>query len=305
MTLEQLRIFVAVAQTLNMRAASEVLHLTQPAVSAAIAALELRYDTRLFDRVGRGLELNAAGRAFLPEARAVLARAEEARRALDDLTGLLRGAVRIAASQTVATYWLPVRMARFAAQHPGVGLPLVAGNSAQAVQAVLDGDADLAFIESAAEDGQLQVRPIGGDRLGFYVAPAHPLAGASIGAAELRGAEWVLREPGSGTRDHFAASLPALGVTMGELSVRLSMPSNEAALEAAAAGEMIAVVSDLAAECRLAMGKITRLDCTLPARDFSVVTHRSRRLSHAAAAFLELLHLDQAEPGLDSARRPD
>ena len=104
MTLEQLRIFVTVAETLNMTRAAEALHLAQPSVSAAVAALESRHGLRLFDRVGRGLELSAAGRTFLPEARAVLAAAQDAARALDDLAGLRRGTLALAASQTVATY---------------------------------------------------------------------------------------------------------------------------------------------------------------------------------------------------------
>jgi len=102
MTLEQLRIFVAVAERLHMTRAAEALHLTQSAVSAAVAALEARYGVRLFDRVGRGLALNATGAAFLPEARAVLAQAEAAEQALDDLAGLRRGTVRLFASQTIA-----------------------------------------------------------------------------------------------------------------------------------------------------------------------------------------------------------
>ena len=65
MTLEQLRIFVGVAERLSMTRAAEALHLTQPAVSAAVAALEERHATRLFDRVGRGLALSEAGRVFL------------------------------------------------------------------------------------------------------------------------------------------------------------------------------------------------------------------------------------------------
>ena len=107
MTFEQLHAFIIVAETLSMTRAAERLHLTQPAVSAAIAALEERQATRLFDRVGRHLELTAAGKVFLPEARAVIARLEEARRVFDDLAGLARGELRLAASQTVATYWLP------------------------------------------------------------------------------------------------------------------------------------------------------------------------------------------------------
>src|SRR5215469_1291167 len=124
MTLEQLRIFVAVADALSMTRAAERLHLTQPAVSAAIAALEERYATPLFNRVGRRLELTEGGRLFLPEASSVLASASDARRVLNDLNGLARGDVRIASSQTVATYWLPRRMAQFAASAPNIQLHL-------------------------------------------------------------------------------------------------------------------------------------------------------------------------------------
>ncbi|KAJ8137965.1 hypothetical protein OY671_008822, partial [Metschnikowia pulcherrima] len=115
-----LRIFVAVAETSNMRAAAERSHSTQPAVSAAIAASEERHATRSFDRVGRGSESNDAGRAFSPEARAVSAQAADASGVSDDSAGSKRGDSRIAASQTVATYWSPCRMAAFAAAHPGV-----------------------------------------------------------------------------------------------------------------------------------------------------------------------------------------
>ncbi len=205
-----------------MRAASEVLHLTQPAVSAAIVALEMRNGISACSTEGGPRPGAERGRPHLSAGSArVLARAKEARRALDDLTGLVRGEVRIAASQTVATYWLPTRMARFAAQYPGVDLFLFAGNGSQAVQALLIGEADLAFVESAVEEELLEVRRIGGDRPGFYAAPDHPLAGMPIGPAELRGAAWVLREPGSGTRDHLAASLPELGLAMGDLMVRM------------------------------------------------------------------------------------
>ena len=75
MTLEQLRIFIAVAERQHMTRAAEALHLTQSAASAGVAALEARYGARLFDRVGRGLVLSEAGRVFLPEAKAVLAAA--------------------------------------------------------------------------------------------------------------------------------------------------------------------------------------------------------------------------------------
>jgi DNA-binding transcriptional LysR family regulator len=114
MTLEQLRIFIAVAEKQHVTRAAAELNLTQSATSAAIAALEARYGIKLFDRVGRGIVLTQTGRDFLNEAREVVARAEAAAQVLDDLAGLKRGSLTVAASQTVANYcqtvanyWLP------------------------------------------------------------------------------------------------------------------------------------------------------------------------------------------------------
>src|ERR1700675_4674129 len=110
MTVEQLRIFIAVAEKQRVARAATELTLTQSATSAAVAALERRYGIKLFDRVGRGIVLTQIGRDFLNEARAVVARAKAAARILDDLAGLKRGSLTLAASQTVANFWLPPRI---------------------------------------------------------------------------------------------------------------------------------------------------------------------------------------------------
>ena len=139
----------------------------------AVAALEARHGTQLFDRVGRGLALNAAGAAFLPEARAVLAQAEAAEQALDDLAGLKRGAVRLFASQTIAAYWLPPRMAAFARAHPEIQLHLSIGNTHRVVEAVLAGEAELGLIEGAFEASRVEKVRIDADRLVVVAAPGH------------------------------------------------------------------------------------------------------------------------------------
>ena len=101
MTLEQLRIFVAVAEREHVTRAAEALHVTQSAASAAIAALEGRHNVPLFHRVGRRIELTDAGRMFLAEARAVLAKAASAELALGEYGGLKRGNLQLVASQTI------------------------------------------------------------------------------------------------------------------------------------------------------------------------------------------------------------
>jgi len=294
MTLEQLRIFAAAGELLSMTRAAERLHLSQPAVSAAIAALEERYDTRLFDRVGRRLELTEAGRLFLPQTAAVLAQANRARQLLEDLSGLARGEVRIAASQTVASFWLPTRMAKFVTQAPNIQLSLMVGNSAQAAAMVLQGHADLAFVEGDIEEDLLRRAEVGGDRIGLFVSPGHPLAGLSPTRQDLEAAVWVMRDQGSGTRDHLTAGLAQSGVRPDRLRICLELPSNEAALEAVEQTELITAVSELAAACRLRTGAIAQLPWPLPARRFKMLTHRARSTSRAVAAFIATL---QSQPG--------
>src|ERR1700693_4894940 len=103
MTLEQLRIFIAVAEKQHVTRAASELNLTQSATSFAIAALEARYGLKLFDRVGRGIVLTQTGRDFLGEARAVVARAKAAAQVLDDLAGLKRGSFGLAGSPNRCT----------------------------------------------------------------------------------------------------------------------------------------------------------------------------------------------------------
>lgn len=295
MTLEQLRIFVAVAERLHMTRAAKALHLTQSAVSAAVQALETRHGTRLFDRVGRGLALNAAGTAFLPEAKAVLARAEAAERLLDELAGLKRGSVRLFASQTIAAYWLPPRMAAFAQSHPGVELHLSIGNTHRVVEAVLGGEAELGLIEGAEDAPRLERTRIGADRLIVVAAPAHPLAGreAALTAADLKALDWALREPGSGTRSEFEAALPR-GIAAFDLKTALVLPSNEAILTAVAAGGgagggLVTAISELAARPLIEAGRLVRLPLDLPERPFYRLRHRERGASRAAEAFAAAL----------------
>src|ERR1700694_2494412 len=155
MTLEQLRVFVAVAERQHVTRPSGMLNLAHSAVSAAIAALEARHGAKLFDRVGRGVELTEAGALFLVEARAVLARAEAAGRVLSELGNLTRGTLAVQASQTIANYWLPRHLVAFRHKYPGIDIRLTIGNTAQAASAVLKGAAELGFIEGMIEDPML------------------------------------------------------------------------------------------------------------------------------------------------------
>lgn len=289
MTLEQLRIFVCVAERLHMTRAAETLGLTQSAVSAAVAALETRHQVRLFDRIGRGLALTEAGTVFLGEATSVLLRARLAEQALTDLAGLRRGTLVIAASQTIASYWLPGRIARFVERHPGVTVTLIVGNTAEVARVIAQGGADLGFVEGEVEDWALLRRPVGEDQIAVYASPGHPLVGVVIDDEALRAARWALREPGSGTRSRFEAMVAARGLAPGDLRIVLELPSNEAVLSAAADSDLVTAVSRLAAAPFVAAGRLTSLRLTLDVRQFECLVHKERRLSAAARAFVDQL----------------
>ena len=290
MTLEQLRIFVAVAEKQHVTRAASELNLTQSATSAAIAALEARYGIKLFDRIGRGIVLTQTGKDFLVEARAVLARAKDATRLLNDLAGLKRGSLSIAASQTVGNYWLPRRIQAFRAAHPGIELRLTISNTEQAARVVLEGGADLGFVEGEVDESLLTAKKIAGDALILAVGASHPwVARAKVSAKDLPATTWVLRERGSGTRSMFEAALRQNGLKLSDLQIALELPSNEAVRSAVEAGEAATAVSDLVAAPSIAAKTLHRVRFDLPRRSFYILRHKARHISRAEDVLLKSL----------------
>lgn len=282
MTLEQLRIFLAVAEREHVTRAAEALNLTQSAVSAAVRALEARHGIALFHRVGRHIELSEAGRMFRAEAEAVLARARAAELVLSELGGVARGTLAVQASQTVVSYWLPPLLVRFRALHPGVQVQVKAGNTTSVVQALMDGVAELGFVEGEVTEPALVQVPLTADQLIVVVGLEHPWAKQGpIAPERLRETAWIMREEGSGTRAAFEALSPGLEVV-------LELPSNEAVLAAVEAGGGAAVVSERAAGPHLAAGLLARAGVELPPRSFKALRHRERHGSGAARALLDL-----------------
>ena len=289
MTLEQLRVFAAVAEALHVTRAAEQLHMTQSAASASIATLEARYGTKLFNRVGRGIELTHEGALFLPEARAVLQRALAAELVLGELSGHLRGDLRVAASQTVVNEWAPVRIVAFHARYPDVDVRLIPCNTEQAARAVLDGSADIAVVEGTLDPGPFVLQEVPGDRLVLVLPQDHALVGRNqVSATMLRKAVWVMRERGSGTRRQIESALGAWGIAAADLNVAIEMPSNESVLAAVEAGAGISAVSELAAR----RSGLPMIDLDLPHRRYTVLRHSERTPNRAQQALIDLLVAD-------------
>ncbi|MES2027939.1 MAG: LysR substrate-binding domain-containing protein [Pseudomonadota bacterium] len=290
MTLEQLRIFVAVAEHEHMTRAAESLHLTQSATSAAIAALETRYATQLFHRVGRRIELTEIGRAFLIEARAVLARATAATTLLTDMAGMTRGSLALAASQTVGNYFLPPVMARYRQHFPGIDLSLRIGNTEQVAGWVRDGEVDLGIVEGAVDDPALATRPVGDDELVLVVGQSHPWAQQrTIAPALFAETHWVLREAGSGTRAIAQSVLDRSGSAADHIRIAMELPSNEAVCAAVVAGAGASIISRLAAAALISSGALIAIDAELPTRRFVHLLHKERYVTQAAREIMEMM----------------
>jgi DNA-binding transcriptional LysR family regulator len=277
--------------------AARELNLTQSATSAAVAALEARYATKLFDRVGRRIALTEAGRLFLAEARAVLARAATAEAVLTDLAGLERGSLRVAASQTVGNYWLPRIFCRYRSLYPRIAVELVIGTTPSAAALAHEAAVDFAVVEGETEDPTLVIEAVAEDELKLVAHPDHPWTARPPGpGVDLAAARWVLRERGSGTRGIFDAALAGFGVDAARLDVAFELPTHEAIRSAVEAGAGVAILPGLVAATALKAGSLVEIDLVLPKRRFFALRRKERHLTQAARAFRALLTRDDGGP---------
>jgi len=302
MTLDQLRIFVEVAERGHVTRAAEALGMSQSAASAAIATLEDSYQTKLFDRVGRGIQLTETGRLFLREARGVLDRASMARSVLQELAGDTAGPVAIAASHTIATYWLPRQLAAFHAANPRVRLNVVIRNTHEVESAVVEGEVNIGLVEGPTDHPALIRQPIDQDHFVLVVSANQPLPPVDAsGRLDLRAMTWVIREAGSGTRRGLEDLASRDGLTLDDLNVFLILPSNEAVREAIEAGVGATVISGHVVASAIAAGRLIGIPIDLPPREYALLRHRDRHATLAQQALVAHLTGGEGAAGRPSA----
>lgn len=286
---------------MHITRAAATLNLTQSTVSAAIQALEERHGVRLFERIGRRIILTGEGRLFLPQATAVLASARSAEQMLDDLSGTTMGALVIYSSQTIATQWLPRRLVAFHDTYPGIALDLQVGNTGQCVAAVQDGNCDIAFIEATVHATSLEQTLVGADTLSLVAGARHPWRNhPPRGFQDLTRSKWVLREAGSGTRASFETALEAHNLSLKDLDIFLTLPSNEAICAAVAETSLATVVSRAVAEPYLQAGRLIELPLPLQERPFYMICNAARHRTSALQA-LEKVIVEMARQRSGSA----
>ena len=285
-SLRQLEVFVAVAGEGSVRAAADRLHLSQPALSMALAELESQLGTDLFDRKRGRLYLSERGRDALPLAQEILERTAELKRSMHGRGAALEGELRLGASNTIGNYLVGDLLGAFTAQHPQVSIRLAVDNTDNIVKGVLDHALDLGCVEGAVAHVDIEVHPWRGDELVICTRPDHELAKRRrLRADDFAGARWILREDGSGTRaitERILASLPP-GQTVLELG------QSEAIKQAVIAGLGIACLPSIAVADAVKVHRLTVLHTPFLdlRRRLSWVLRRSKYHGALVGAFLD------------------
>ncbi|HEU4584104.1 MAG TPA: LysR family transcriptional regulator [Gemmatimonadaceae bacterium] len=287
--LHHLRIFAAVAEQRGFSRAAAALHISQPAVSKAVRQLERRVGVPLLERAGRASRLTAAGEQLAARARELFAVEAAAEEELRALRGLEAGSLRVGASTTIATYLLPPILARFHDAHPAIALRVVSANTRAITRALLERRLDVALVEGPVEHQRISARRWRSDELVLIAPPDHRLVSRrSVDARELTAERFVVREPGSGTREVAERALARSGVRP---AVALQLGSTEAVKQAVAAGLGVAIVSRYAAEDQLALGSVAlvRLRGVELERTLAELRLEGRKPSAPAAAFAQFM----------------
>jgi DNA-binding transcriptional LysR family regulator len=284
MNLHLLRIFATVVEHKSFSRAAEALEVSQPAVSKAVRELESQLDVVLLDRGGRSFQVSEPGRVLYEYAQGIFAMERAAVDAVQSFYAMERGTLTIGASTTIATYWLPPFVAEFSRDNPGVNVRLLSGNTQAVAQWLLDCAVDVALVEGPVVDERLESRVWRHEHM-VIVAPQSTAAGdKTIAPSSLSGETWILREPGSGSREVVERELLRLAI---EPSRTFEVGNNEAIVQSVAAGLGLGMVPRVCAADQLALGKVRAL--SLEGGELSRELYRlrlpRRPISQAALAF--------------------
>lgn len=297
LNLHLLRIFAAVAEHNSFSQAGKVLFISQPAVSRAVQELEEQVGLPLIDRSRRVPILTEAGTLLYQYAQRLFSVEQAAELALEQLQGLERGHLALAASHTAGTYLLPPLLSRYHQRYPGVRLSLQIANTQTILEKLHTEPIDVAFVEGTVKDTDFLVESWRTDHLVAIAPPNHPLIEQQpVTLKQLAAEPYVQRELGSGTREIVDEAFRRRKL---EPNVAIELGSNQAVKQAVAAGLGISIVSDATVALEISAGVLTILnikDIDFK-RTLAQVQVKEKPLSPAAVAFLHLFDKDeQAQP---------
>ena len=286
-TLRQLEIFIAVAETQQVTRAGKKLLLTQSAVSMALGELENQLGGPLFDRHGRSLLLNDRGRYLLPMAKDITFHIWNVESMLTEKRNSVAGSLKIIASSTIGNYVLPYLIGAFMRLHPEAHFNMLVANTREAERLVSQGVMDLGFVEGKVSDNTVRAVPWFKDRLVIIISHSHPLATKQKFQIphDLQATSWVMREEGSGTAAIFKDKL---GKHVALLKVVTQMGHTEAIKKAVESGVGAACLSELTI-CREAEQgwlKSLTIEGVDMSRQLRIIQHRDKVTTRLMDEFL-------------------
>ena len=224
-------IFIEVANNLSFSKASEVLFISQPAISKHIKALEAFYKTTLFERKGNAIQLSKGGLLLLnrlKEAKKIQNQLEFELSVLKDQLKA-KGQLKLGASTTVALYIIPKILSAFHQKYPEVKISLLNRNTDTIVKALADQDIDIGIVEGKKKNSSILYQPFATDEVIAVCSPKSPAAKKkSLTVSEIKNYRVVLREQGSGTLAALKYNLEKNGVKLSELNVNVRLAGTEA-----------------------------------------------------------------------------
>ncbi len=252
--LRHLRLFAAVVDHGGFTKAAAQLGLSQPAISKSLAELERSLNVRLIDRSGRSAQLTHAGKILHARAREIFGVERLAERELREVRGLKRGRLRVAASPTIATYFLPPVLARFHRRRPTVQVRSIQANDTTVLQLLLESRVDVALADDPPAHDLVEAISWRDDELVVVAAPQHELVARSLNApGDLADFPFLVNKPRCPIRRAAERALFDRGV---RLRRTMRIGGTEAIKQGVAAGLGLAIVSRAAATDLLALGRI-------------------------------------------------
>ena len=288
----KLRVFCMVAETKSFSKASEIIHLTQPAVSLQIQALEEAFETKLFDRSSSTVTLTRAGEILYNYAKEILGLYSSIEKDIGAVTGLVKGSISIGASTTIGNYLLPAVISEFKRAFPKIKIHLLVGNTRRIVEYLKAGNLNLGLVEGEVTKYKVMTEKLIADELSVIVAPFHPWAKRKdVTIQEVSKEPFIFREEGSGTRQIIEKYLGKKGITVQDMKISAVIGSTEAIKEAVENGIGVSIVSKWAVRKESRYGTVNTLGIkdVKMLRDFSLIFNKNSITSYASDEFLGFL----------------
>jgi len=288
----KLKVFCTVAETKSFSKTSEIIHLTQPAVSLQIQALEEKYETKLFDRSSSTVTLTPSGETLYKYAKEILTLYTSAEKAIGKQTGLVKGSLSIGAGSNIGNFILPALITEFKRIHPKTKIYLLVNNSKRVIELLNAGNIDLGLVEGDVSRQKMIVKKLLSDELLLIVSPEHHWAKKKeVSIAELAREPFILREPGSGTRQMIEKFLARHGITLHDLKISAILGSTEAIKDAVENGLGVSIISRWAVRKENRYGTLHLLSIKEEkmTRDFSLVMNKNSVSSNSLEEFVSFL----------------